>query len=146
MRVVVRLVVQRRQRGAAGGGAFAAHPRTALAMCMSMKFAFFGAAFAGLDAGRQQCPDQLAVATGAAAPDPIGGSADVGAVVAQADALAHVHRLGDAGIGAAVADRRADHRLPDGEAERLIVGPRSDMRMLGNHLLDRQGKSPWLQS
>ena len=124
------------------------HPCATLAVRVggSMELALLCAAFADLDAGRQQCPDQLAVAASAAAAHPIGGGAYVGGVAAQTDALAHVHRLGDAGIDAAIADRRALHRLADGEAERLIVRSRRDMGMLGNHPLDRHGGSPRLQS
>ena len=49
-----------------------------------------------------------------------GRFADVCAVETDADALAHVHLLGRAGVGAAQAHLRAIHEVVDGIAERLV--------------------------
>ncbi|WP_324608747.1 hypothetical protein [Novosphingobium aromaticivorans] len=55
--------------------------------------------------------DQLAVRTGATHGDTAGRGADVGTIEAGANALAHVHRFGETGIGAGIADRGAKDRV-----------------------------------
>ena len=59
--------------------------------------------------------------------------ANVGAVEAHPDALAHVHVLGRAGVGAAQAHLRAIHRVMDGIAERLVDVP-GDLGVKADHL------------
>lgn len=129
-------LVEHRQRGAAVARAFAAHRGAAAAMGVVVALAFLRAGLAGLDAGGEHGADQLPVVIGAAHRDAIGRGADVGTVHAQPDAAAHVHFLRAAGVGAAVADRRAIHRVLDCQRQAGVeIGP--DIRVLGNHLLDR---------
>ena len=103
--------------------------------------AFIDALLARRNAGAQLRFDHRDVAIGPPHRDAIGGGADVGAVHALADAGAHVAILGAAGIGAAVADGRAIHRMANCLGQRLVVIG-TDLRMLGDHLLDGHGGSP----
>src|SRR6185437_14616198 len=136
--VRVDLVVQRFERGAAIFGAFAAHPRAAAAVRVVVAGAFGFADLARMDAGGEHRAEQLAILAGAAGGDAVSRLAHVGTVQAGADALAHVHFFRRAGVGAGIADRRAIHRVLDRLGERCVEIA-TDLRMLGNHLLDRHG-------
>jgi len=80
----------------------------------------------------------LFVGTGPAHGELSSGFADVGAVEARADALAHVHRLGRAGIGAAETHSRAIHEVVGSVPERLVDVP-GDVWVKADHLADGHG-------
>ena len=65
------------------------------------------------------------------------GVANVGAVQAGANALAHVHLLGGAGVGAAGAHARAIHQVVGGIGQRL-VHMAADVRVKRDHLANGQ--------
>ena len=89
-------------------------------MLVLVLLAFGRAGVAGPRAQLQQLADDLLVVAGPPQSQPARRFADVGAIQAEADALGHVHRLGEAGIGAAGAHLRAVHEVMDGIAERLV--------------------------
>ena len=70
-------------------------------MLVLVPFAFLGAEVAGRRAGLEQHPDDLIILAGPANRDPGHGLADVGAIEADADTLAHVHLLGRTGVALA---------------------------------------------
>ena len=89
-------------------------------MLMFVPFAFLGAKLARRCAGLEQHPDHLIVLACPAHRDSTHGFADVGAVEAGADALAHVHLFGRAGVGAGRAQGRAEHGVASRNRQRLI--------------------------
>ena len=66
-----------------------------------------------------------------------GGVADVGAVQAGANALAHVHFLGSAGIRTTCAHARAIHEVVGGVGQRLVHMP-ADVGVKRDHLANGQ--------
>ena len=67
-----------------------------------------------------------------------GRFANIGAVSARTDALAHVHVLGSAGVGAAEAHACTVHEVMSGIAERLVHMP-GNLRMKCDHLANGHG-------
>src|SRR5699024_7964493 len=112
--------------------------RAAAAVRVVMLHALFLAHLAGLDAHREHAANELAVLVGPPAGDAVDHRANIGAVHAQADAPPHVHFLGAARVGAAVADRGAVHRVLDRFEQALVVVV-ADIGMLADHFLDRHG-------
>lgn len=104
-------------------------------MAVPMARAFFGTQVAGPDAGFQLGAQHRDVPSRAADREPGGRRADVGAVQAGPDALAHVHVLGRAGIGAGRAHEIAEHGVARRRRQRLVEIP-GDVRMQGDHLMD----------
>ena len=125
----------RLRRLAAILGAFAAHDRAQLAMLMLVLLALGRAFLAHPGAQLEHLGQQLRVRSGAPQPEICRDVAHVGAVEAHADALAHVHVLGGAGVGAAQAHLRAIHGVMDGIAERL-VDVALHLRVKADHFAD----------
>ena len=90
---------------------------------------------AGAGAQIERLAQQLLVRSGPAQGQVRGGVANVGAVEAHPDALAHVHLLAQAGVGAAEAHLGAIHGVVDGIAERL-VDVTLHVGVKGDHLAD----------
>ena len=101
-------------------------------MLVVVPLAFLRADIAGGDAELEHLLDQGLVAAGPPRRNLERGVADVGAVEAGADALAHVRFLGRAGIGAGGADGGAEHRVPHGHGQRLVEVS-GDVGMGGDH-------------
>src|SRR5690606_1564874 len=143
LRQLGHLDIQRIRRRPAVRSALAAHLRAAAAVRVVVFGAFGLTDLASADARLEDRADQLDVAPGSPRRDTVGRFAHVRAVEAGADALPHVRFFGRAGVGAGIADRRAVHRVPYCEAERLVVGAaRGDVGVLLDHPFDRHGRSP----
>lgn len=107
-------------------------------MRMLVLLAFLGAPLAGAGVSLEHCAEHLDILTGTANREPSRGVADVCAVETGADALPHVHLLGDAGIGARGAHDGAEHRVPRRRRECLIQ-IFADVRVKRDHLVNRHG-------
>lgn len=128
------------QRAPAIVGAFAAHFRAELAMFMVVPFAFGGAAVARRNAGFEHRADDGDILARAPRRDACGGIADIGAIEAGADALAHVHRFGHAGIRAGRAEQRAEHAVANGGGQFLVQ--MIHIGVGGDHLVNGHASSP----
>ena len=101
--------MNRFRRDPAIRGTFAAHLSAQLAMFVVMPFALRRAFVADTGAQFEHLAQHLFVRAGAANRKLAGRLTDVGAIEARADALAHIHLLGRAGVRAAKAHPRAIH-------------------------------------
>ena len=102
-------------------GAFAAHVRAQLAMLVVVLLAFGRAFVAHPRAQLEHLAQHLLVRSGPAQRRDLPVASHTSAQSRHdADALAHVHVLGGAGVGAAQAHLRAIHGVMDGIAERLV--------------------------
>ena len=109
-------------------------------MLVVVLFALGRAGIANSGAKFEHLAQHLVVRAGTPQAEVGGRIADVGAIEAGADALAHVHCLGGAGVGTAEAHLRAVHRMVDGIAERLVdvaghVGVKRDHLADGHDML-----------
>src|SRR5262249_32596769 len=115
-----------------------AHLSAELAMLVVVAFALRGAGVACPGAELERLAEHLLVRSGAPEAEVRRGIADVGAIKAGTDALAHVHVLGGTGVRAAQTHFRAIHGVMDGIAERL-VDVAADARVKADHLADGHG-------
>jgi 8-hydroxy-5-deazaflavin:NADPH oxidoreductase len=102
--------------------------------------AFRGANLARPDARFHLDAQHFDVLSGATDHEARSGCAHIGAVEANADALAHVHPLREAGIGARCAKERAQHSVARRLYEVFVHGA-ADIRVKRNHLLKRHNGS-----
>ena len=112
-------------------------------MLMIVSGAFVGAEIADRRAGLEHHPQGVDVLPGASYGKPRSCRADIGAVKTRADALAHVHRLGHAGVGTAGAHFGTEHGMARSRRERLIKVV-THIRVKRNHLVDRHGSITFL--
>ena len=127
-----------RKRGPAIARAFAAHERAEPAMLMLVLLAFLAAELADGGACLKQHPDDLSILAGAPHGDPGGRIADIRAIEAGADALAHIRLLGRAGVSAGGAQSGAEHRVA-GRDRQFLIGIARDIRVKRDHLANGHG-------
>jgi hypothetical protein len=116
---------------------FPAHLRTELAMAVLLPCTFLSAQFATPDAGLHHRTKHSHVLAGAPDHEPGCRLAYVCAVHAATDALAHIHGLGRASIGAGGAHHRTEHGVPRGCSERLIENVNVGVKF--DHFVDGHG-------
>src|SRR6185369_17383592 len=133
------LAADRDRRVAAIFRALPAHLGAQFAMLVVVALALRGAGVACPGAELERLAQDLIVRPGVPEAEVRSGIANVGTVEAGTDALAHVHVLGRAGIGAAQAHFRAIHRMVDGIAERL-VDVAGNAWVKADHLADGHGR------
>jgi hypothetical protein len=107
-------------------------------MIVVVPFTFGSTFVANARAQFEDLPQQLFIRTCPAHCEFAGSLADVRAVEASPDALAHVHLLGRAGVGTCKAHPSAVHEVMRGIPQRLVhMTP--DVRMKCNHFSNGHG-------
>lgn len=110
-------------------------------MFVRVPVALLSARFAGMGAEfERRAPDRHILAR-LPEREPRSRLADIRAIEADPDALAHVHLFGRAGIGTRRAHLRAEHRVTRGGGERF-VDPAIRIGMKRHHLRDRHQALP----
>lgn len=110
-------------------------------MFVRVPVAFLSASFAGMGAQFEHRPQHHRVLARTTNRQSRSRLADIRAIEADANALAHVHLFRRAGIGTGSAHLRAEHRVTRGGSE-CFVDPAVRIGMKRHHLRDRHQALP----